>query len=161
MMNDPFLMTIIIAVITGVVVLIVLAWLIRSYLKLKNEYQVLVDTMPGLNKDIANLSATKQTLTERMATKDEQISLLNAKVSDLYAAKQTLDRYITTTDEQISLLNAKVSGYQHQQSSNNSYSSAIHKARNGASVSELMQNLGLSQDEATLLIRLHGSPAGL
>jgi Protein of unknown function (DUF2802) len=41
------------------------------------------------------------------------------------------------------------------------YSLAIQKARSGANVSELMQNSGLSQDEAALLIRLHGSKAPL
>jgi hypothetical protein len=41
------------------------------------------------------------------------------------------------------------------------YSSAIQKVRSGASVSELMQNSGLSQDEAALLIRLHGTKTPL
>ena len=41
-MINPFLMTIIIAAVTGVVivVIIVLVWLVRAHLKLKRDYRV-------------------------------------------------------------------------------------------------------------------------
>jgi hypothetical protein len=127
-MIDPFLMKIIIAVVAGVVV-IVLAWLIRTHLKLKYEYQALAEFVHGHNNDIANLCA----------------------------AAQTTDRYLAAMDEQISDLSAKISNYQHNDSSTLPYNLIIQKVRSGANVSELMQNSGLSQDEAALLIRLHGS----
>ena len=132
-MINPFLMTIIIAVVTGVVIIvvIVLVWLVRAHLKLKHDYQILADIVHGNNNDIA----------------------------DLCAAVLTADGRIAATDEQISVLCAKISDYQHNEPSTHPYSLVIQKVRNGASVSELMQNSGLSQDEAALLIRLHGSKA--
>jgi uncharacterized membrane protein YccC len=132
-MIDPFLMTIIVAVVTGVVIIVVIAlvWLVRTHLKLKHDYQVLADVVHGHNNDIA----------------------------DLCAAALTADGYMAATDEQISVLCAKISDYQHNEPSTHPYSLVIQKVRNGASVSELMQNSGLSQDEAALLIRLHGSKA--
>jgi len=134
-MLSPFLMTIIIAVIAGVVSLVVLAlvWLVRKYLKLKRDYQDLAEIVHGYNNDIR----------------------------ELYAAALTVDERITATDGQISSLSAKVSDFQQHEPSNHPYSEAIQKARSGASVSELMQNSGLSQDEAALLIRLHGSKTRL
>ena len=132
-MIDPFLMAIIIAVVTGVVIIvvIVLAWLVRTHLKLKHDYQALADIVHGNNNDIA----------------------------DLCTAVLTADGRIAATNEQINDLCAKIADYQHNEPSTHPYSMAIQKVRSGASVSELMQNSGLSQDEAALLIRLHGSKA--
>ena len=134
-MINPFLMPIIIAVVTGVVIIvvIVLVWLVRTHLKLKHDYQVLADVVHGHNNDIA----------------------------DLCTAALSVDGHIAATDEQISVLCAKISDYQHNEPSTNPYSLVIQKVRSGASVSELMQNSGLSQDEAALLIRLHGSKVQL
>jgi len=134
-MMEPFLMSIIIAVITGVVIVVVmvLVWLVLTHLQLKRDYQVLADIVRDHNNDIA----------------------------DLYAAVLTADGRIAATDEQISVLCAKISDYRHSEPSTHPYSLVIQKVRSGASVSELMQNSGLSQDEAALLIRLHGYKAQL
>lgn len=128
---DPFLIDIGIAVASGVVIVLalVLVWLLRAHLKLKCAYQVLTDIVHGHNNDIR----------------------------DLCAAALTVNEHIATTDGQISALRAKISDYQQNEPSTHPYSLAIQKVRSGASVSELMQNSGLSQDEAALLIRLHGS----
>ena len=132
-MMNPFLMTTIIAVVTVVVIIVVsvLVWLVRAHLKFRHDYQILVDVVHSNNNDIA----------------------------DLCAAALTADGRIATTDEQLSVLSAKISNYQHNETFAHPYSLVIQKVRNGASVSELMQNSGLSQDEAALLIRLHGSKA--
>jgi Protein of unknown function (DUF2802) len=130
-MIDHFLITIIIMVVTAVV--ITLVWLVRTHLKLKHDYQILADIVHGHNNDIA----------------------------DLCTAVLTADGRIAATDEQMSVLCAKMADYQHNESSTHPYSLVIQKVRSGASVSELMQNSGLSQDEAALLIRLHGSNASL
>jgi hypothetical protein len=67
---------------------------------------------------------------------------------------------MAATDEQILALAEKISNTQPvAEPANHPYSMAIQKVRSGASVSELMQTSGLSQDEAALLIRLHGSKA--
>jgi hypothetical protein len=130
-MLSPLWMAIIIAVVIGVVsiIVIVLVLLVRKYLKLKRDYQDLTEIVHGYNNDIR----------------------------ELYAATLTVDERVAATDEQINSLSAKVSDFQQHEPSSHPYSEAIQKARSGASVSELMQNSGLSQDEAALLIRLHGS----
>jgi hypothetical protein len=128
-MTDPFLMTIIIMIVTAVALVIALVWLVRTHLKLKHDYQILADIVHGHNNDIA----------------------------DLCTAVLTADGRIAATDEQMSVLCAKIADYQHNEPSTHPYSLVIQKVRSGASVSELMQNAGLSQDEAALLIRLHGS----
>jgi hypothetical protein len=128
-MIDPFLMTIIIMVVTTVVIAIALVWLVRIHLKLKQDYQILAGIVHCHNNDIA----------------------------DLCTAVLTADGRIAATDEQMSTLCAKIADYQHNEPSTHPYSVVIQKVRSGASVSELMQNSGLSQDEAALLIRLHGS----
>jgi len=132
-MTNPFLMTVIIMVVTAVAIVIALVWLVRTHLKLKHDYQILADIVRGHNNDIA----------------------------DLCTAVLTADGHIAATDEQISVLYAKIADYQHNEPSTHPYSLIIQKVRSGASVSELMQNSGLSQDEAALLIRLHGSKASL
>lgn len=130
---DPFLMDIGVAVASGVAIVLalVLVWLLRAHLKLKRDHQILTDIVHGHNNDIRDLCATALTVNERVAAMDGQISVLRAKISD----------------------------YQQNGASTHPYSLAIQKVRSGASVSELMQNSGLSQDEAALLIRLHGSGA--
>jgi hypothetical protein len=130
-MTNPFLMTIIIMVVTAVAIVIALVWLVRTHLKLKHDYQILADIVRGHNNDIA----------------------------DLCTAVLTADGHIAATDEKISVLYAKIADYQHNEPSTHPYNLVIQKVRSGASVSELMQNSGLSQDEAALLIRLHGSKA--
>ncbi len=133
-MIDPFLMATIIALATSVIIIVIaLVWLIRTHLKLKHDYQVLADIVHGHGDDIA----------------------------DLCAAALTADGHMATTDEQISLLSAKFSDYQRNEATTHPYSLIIQKVRSGASVSDLMQNSGLSQDEAALLIRLHGSKSQL
>jgi hypothetical protein len=126
-------MALIIAVVTGVVIIIAVAlvWLVRAHLKLKHDYQALADIVHGHNNDIADLCATAL----------------------------AAEGHIAATDEQVSVLRAKIADYQHNEPSAHPYSLVIQKVRGGASVGELMQNSGLSQDEAALLIRLHGSKA--
>ena len=130
-MMNAFLMPIIavIAIIIGVVIIVPI-WLIRTHLKLKRDYQTLATIVYGHDNDIA----------------------------DLCAAALVVDGYRAATDEQLSALNQKISDYQQKnESASHPYSQDIQKVRGGASVSELMQKSGLSQDEAALLIRLHGS----
>ena len=81
-MINPFLMTIIIAVVTGVVIIVVIAlvWLVRTHLKLKHDYQILADIVHGHNNDIADLCAAVLTADGRIAATDEQISALCAKI---------------------------------------------------------------------------------
>jgi Protein of unknown function (DUF2802) len=128
---SPLWMTIIIAGVAGVICLLVglLIWMFSKHRKLKDDYEDLAEIVHGLNNDFRDFYTTALTMDERMAAADEQIINLVEKMS---------------TTQQV-------------EPSSHPYSMAIQKVRSGASVSELMQTSGLSQDEATLLIRLHGS----
>jgi hypothetical protein len=133
-MADPFLIVIIVAAVTGVtvfIVIILLICLVRAQLKLKHDYRFLANIVHGNNNDIAGLCSAALTVNSR----------------------------ITTTEEQIKVLWAKSADYKKNAQYNHPYSGALQKIRSGASVHELMQNSGLSHDEAALLIRLHGSEA--
>lgn len=131
-MFDPSLMILIIAMVIGVMAG-VLSWLVYTHLKLKRDYRILADIVYGHNNDIADLCAATLAVDGHMDATDEQLSALYAKFSD-YPSHETS-----------------------HETSSHPYSSVIQKVRGGASVNELMQDAGLSQDEAALLIRLHGS----
>jgi ABC-type transport system involved in cytochrome bd biosynthesis fused ATPase/permease subunit len=130
-MLSPLSMTIIVAIIAVVVCIMVVAFvcLVRKHQKLKRDHEDLTEIVHGHNNDLRELFAASLTMDDRMAAIDGQLRVLSAKMND----------------------------FQQSEASNHPYSSAIQKVRSGASVSELMQNSGLSQDEAALLIRLHGA----
>lgn len=127
-MLDSVLIILTITMVIGVMAS-VLVWLVYTHLKLKRDYQALADIVYGHNNDIA----------------------------DLCAATLAADGHMDATDAQLSALCAKISDYPSHEISSHPYNSVIQKVRSGASVHDLMQNAGLSQDEASLLIRLHGS----
>ncbi|MDO9047143.1 MAG: DUF2802 domain-containing protein [Methylobacter sp.] len=135
-MNNPLMVALIIGGITIVVMLVVLFWLVRTQLKLKHDYQVLNDIVHGNSNDIAGLCSAALTVDSRIASVDSRIAV---------------------TDGQIDDLAAKIAEVEQNDQSSHPYSGDIRKVRSGASVNELMQNSGLSHDEAALLIRLHGS----
>ncbi|MCF7965428.1 DUF2802 domain-containing protein [Methylobacter sp. Wu8] len=135
-MNNLLMIALIVEGAAIAIMLVALFWLARTLLKLKHDYHVLNDIVHGNTNDIAGLCSAALTVDSRIATVDSKIAVADEHLDDL-AAKI-----------------AEVG--QHDQSSH-PYSGDIRKVRSGASVDELMQNSGLSHDEAALLIRLHGS----
>jgi hypothetical protein len=137
-MIDPALTTVIIAVLGGLMIITVsvLIWLIRKYFKLRNDYDDIVEIVHSLNNDFRELYHSTLSVDERIIATDLRINAI---------------------DHQMNHLAEKITNAQQHESSSHPYSLAIQKVRSGASVSELMQTSGLSQDEAALLIRLHGS----
>jgi hypothetical protein len=137
-MNSPLIVALIIEAVVIAVMLLALVWLIRAQLKMKHDYQILNDIVHGNCNDIAGLCSAALTVDNRIATVDNRIAI---------------------TDEQIDELAAKIAEVEVEQNEDSShpYSGDIRKVRSGASVNELMQNSGLSHDEAALLIRLHGA----
>lgn len=135
-MNNLLMTAFIIESLTIVVMLVVLFWLVRSQMKLKQNYQALHDIVHGNSNDIVGLCSAALTVDSRIVAADEKINHAAAKIVDL---------------------TAKIAEAEHNEQSDHPYSVDIRKVRSGASVNELMQNSGLSHDEAALLIRLHGS----
>jgi hypothetical protein len=135
-MNNPLMAALIVEGAMIVVMLVVLFWLVRTQQKLKRDYQVLKDIVHSNSNDIVGLCSAALTVDSRIATVDNKIAI---------------------TDGQIDDLAAKIADVEQNDQSSHPYSGDIRKVRSGASVNELMQNSGLSHDEAALLIRLHGS----
>ena len=135
-MNNPLMAALIIESVTIVVMLVVLFWLVRSQMKLKQDHQTLHDMVHGNSNDIAGLCSAALAVDSRIVATDEKINDAAATIVDLAT---------------------KIAEAEHNEQSAHPYSIDIRKVRSGASVNELMQGSGLSHDEAALLIRLHGS----
>ena len=152
-MNNLLLVALIIEGITIASMLIVFFWLVRAQLKLKHDYQVLNGIVHGNSNDIAGLCSAALTVDSRIATVDDRIAIVDNRIA-------TVDNRIAVTDGQIDDLAAKIADTEHNDQPDHPYSIDIRKVKSGADVNELMQNSGLSHDEAALLIRLHGSKTG-
>ncbi|MGJ0517087.1 MAG: DUF2802 domain-containing protein [Methylomicrobium sp.] len=115
-----------------VTIVVMLIWLARTHLKLKDEVQVLKNIIEKTDQNIAGLNAFEVAADNRLEIVDEQLQALSAKVST----------------------------FQQNEQSVNPYNVIIQQIRYGASVEELMRDCGLCRDEAVLLMRLHGSKEG-
>lgn len=115
------------SVITALII-IALVWLIRERFKLKKELKILTDYVNRNNRDIASLCSAAIAVDTRLNTSHEQLKEL-VQIVEVQRTEMTPQPY----------------------------HSVIQKIRAGADVAELMQNSGLSRDEAVLLIRLHGN----
>ena len=108
----------------------ILVWLILAHKKLRNDFISLSEYVERNNKDIAGLCSAAVFVDSRMSDNNAQLNGLIEKVADFE---------------------------QHEQQSSQPYHSAIQMVRNGADAEELIQQCGLSREEAVLLIRLHGN----
>jgi len=134
-MADSFLTAFIIAAAAGALIMAgILVWLVRAYLSLRRDYQMLSDRVGSSYNDLAGLCSAALAMDRRMDISDEQLQRLWTKLSEM-------------SDSAVG------------EQPDHPYRSVIQKVRSGASVAELMQSSGLSHDEAALLIRLHGSKA--
>jgi len=125
-------------VVTNSVALIIL---VRSHLKLKFNHQVLTEFMQNHNNDITELYTFAQSVDDYKDVTDQQMNRLYKKITETKSAPPVNSQARMPPSE----------------SSNHPYNLVIQQVRSGASVNDLMQNSGLSQDEAALLIRLHGT----
>ncbi len=119
---------------------IALIVLVRSHLKLKFNYQVLTEFMQNHNNDITELYTFAQSVDDYKNVTDQQMNRLYKKITEA--------KSISNVNNQVNI--------PFNESSNHPYNLVIQQVRSGASVNDLMQNSGLSQDEAALLVRLHG-----
>ncbi len=133
---DIMMIVMAVIIVANTITLIVL---LRSHLKLKYNYQVLTEFMQNHNNDITELYTFAQSVDDYKNVTDRQMNRLYEKITE---TKSTPTPQINT---------------QLNESSNHPYNLVIQQVHRGASVNDLMQNSGLSQDEAALLIRLHGA----
>jgi len=81
----------------------------------------------------------------------------NKDIAGLCSAAVFVDSRLSDNNSQLTGIIEKVADFeQHEQPSSQPYHNAIQRARNGADAEALIQQCGLSREEAVLLIRLHG-----
>ncbi|MCK4840287.1 MAG: DUF2802 domain-containing protein [Methylococcales bacterium] len=125
-MDNPLL--IVLFVIT-IIIVSVLVWLLQGYKKLKQDYRILSNSINRNTNDITGLCSAAVSVDTRVSDNNEQLNGIMEKMTDIE---------------------------QNEQHTNLPYHTAIQRVRNGASIDDLVQQCGLSQEEAVLLIRLHG-----
>jgi hypothetical protein len=125
--NDYIFLGIISVIICFIIVLLI--WLISDRFKLKKELRVLSDYISRNNRDVAGLCSAALKVDERLIEHEELLNDLQTKMTEQKKAEP----------------------------SSQSYHGAIQRVQAGGTVADLMQNFGLSRDEATLLIHLHGA----
>jgi hypothetical protein len=118
-----------------IVIFALVVWLIIEHVKLKRQFRILADHVNNHNRDIAGLCSAAVTVDTRLTGADDLLKTLAEKLSD-YELKEEADQTY---------------------SADQPYHNVIQRVRQGADVAELMQQFGLSRDEAVLLIRLHGA----
>ena len=117
------------SIIMAIILLAALAWLILEYRKLKQSFILLSNNVQRNNNDIAGICLAAVSVDNRISHNGQQLEVVAEKLVD---------------------------SEQNGQQLNHPYSSAIEKIRHGANIEELIQQCGLSREEAELLSRLHG-----
>lgn len=110
-------------------IIILFIWLFFDLLKLKRGYQDLLAKVDRNEKDLAGLCSAAVNVDHRLINSDQLVKSLLSKIAD----------------------------QEGNEDSSKPYQSVIRKIQEGASEEELMLTGNLSQEEARLLIRLHGS----
>ncbi len=105
-------------------------WLVFEHRRLKKRLNILSRYIEQNNKDIAGLCSAAVSVDARLSDSHDQLKQIAEKVTDFE---------------------------QYEQQSSQPYHNEIQRVREGANAEELMQQCGLSRDEAVLLIRLHGN----
>ena len=96
-----------------------------------------------------HLSRQQSTLLKSIVAQDQSLSRLDYTLKSIFAAQENMSK-------RISQLSTDVLKKEIYQSADNRHALAIDSARHGKTFIELMQLHGLSSDEATLIIALHG-----
>lgn len=135
-LDSTLITALIVAAVALVTLVLTTAWLIRKHLKLKRDYEDIAEIVHGLNNDFREIY-------NNAAGADERLIALELQVDEF--------------GHQLQELIVKMNDLQNNASASHPYGQAIQQVRSGASVQDLMQTSGLSLDEATLLVRLHGS----
>jgi hypothetical protein len=90
------------------------------------------------------------------AVLQRELQLLQQSVSALTAGALGLDRRLDHLAAREQVLAERQETYEIQQAGEQPYSHAIRLVQQGAGVNRLVQELELSESEASLIVRLHG-----
>ena len=94
--------------------------------------------------------------TARAAQLQQQMTLLSQSISGLTAGAVGIDRRMRRLEAREKVLTERQETYDIQQADDQPYSHAIRLVQQGAATSRLIEELGLSESEADLILRLHG-----
>ena len=86
----------------------------------------------------------------------QQVDLQQQSISGLTAGALGVDRRLRRMEATEKLLHDRQETFENQQSPDQPYSHAIRLVQQGASAERLVDELGLSESEADLIVRLHG-----
>ena len=114
----------------------VLVWLLIAYHRLKQAYQDLENSVERNSKDIAGLCSAAVKIDSNLQSNTTFLSEMMEKISEFEQQEQ------------------------HAEYSSPPYHSVIAKINQGATAEQLVNECGVSKEEAMLLIRLHSSKAG-
>ncbi|MGB5465750.1 MAG: DUF2802 domain-containing protein [Sedimenticolaceae bacterium] len=94
--------------------------------------------------------------TARVAQLQQQMTLVSQSISGLTAGAVGMDRRMRRLQAREKVLTERQETYDIQQADDQPYSHAIRLVQQGAATSRLIEELGLSESEADLILRLHG-----
>ena len=106
-----------------------LIWVVLGYRKLKQDFIRLSENVERNNRDIKGMCSAAVSVDNKIYNNREKLNEVVEKIDEFEQGEQEF---------------------------NPPYYSAIQRVRQGADAEELIQQYGLSREEAELLIRLHG-----
>ena len=95
-------------------------------------------------------------LSGQLAELEQQLSLQQQSISGLTAGAVGMDRRLRRAEATEKMITDRQETIENQQAAEQPYSHAIRLVQQGATTRRLMEELGLSESEAGLLVRLHG-----
>jgi len=102
-------------------------------------------------------SAQERTrLREQVERLQQQLALQQQSITGLTAGAIGMDRRLRRTEATERMISDRQEIIENQQAAEQPYSHAIRLVQQGATAARLMEELGLSESEASLLVRLHG-----
>jgi hypothetical protein len=96
------------------------------------------------------------TLSQRLGALEQQYQLQQQSISGLTAGAVGMDRRLRRAEAADKIISDRQESIENQQAAEQPYGHAIRLVQQGAGARRLMEELGLSESEASLLVRLHG-----
>ena len=93
---------------------------------------------------------------ERLAALEQQLTLQQQSISGLTAGAVGMDRRLRRAEATEKMIADRQETIENQQAAEQPYGHAIRLVQQGATTRRLMEELGLSESEANLLVQLHG-----
>lgn len=102
------------------------------------------------------LGETQKRSDEMQEQLERELELVRQSISGLTAGAVGMDRRMKRLETREKVLSERQETYEIQQSDDQPYSQAIRLVQQGAASGRLVDELGLSESEADLIVRLHG-----